>query len=137
MLYTLYTVYRVQFTKPEIKERTTKGWKKPGFFQNKTSPSLVGFVGLFLWFYTVFFGFFNLKVVETYLNNNIVVIIGFNYNKYSLNTKLSSPFFIGGLYRGNTAIFFYYSSLNEFQTASIFSLGYIFLIGGGATQINR
>ena len=66
-------------------------------------------------------------------NSNIVVIIGFNYNKYSLNTKLSSPFFIGGLYRGNTAIFFYYSSLNEFQTTYIFSLGYIFLIGVGAT----
>jgi len=34
-------------------------------------------------------------------NNNIVVTIDY---KYSLNTAISPPFFIGGLHRGNTAI---------------------------------
>ena len=69
-------------------------------------------------------------------NNNYVAIIGYNHNKYSSNTKLSPPIFIGGLYRGNTAIF-YILKFYEFQTSSIFSLGYIFLIGGGATYFEN
>ena len=39
-------------------------------------------------------------------NNDIVVIIGYNHIKILLNTVISPPFFIGGLFRGNTAIFY-------------------------------
>ena len=45
-------------------------------------------------------------------NNSIVEIIGFNHNKYLSNTKISPPFFTGGLYRGKTTIFFCHSSMN-------------------------
>ena len=63
----------------------------------------------------------NFKVKK---NNKIVVIIGFHHNKYSSNTIISSPFFIGGPFKENAAIFyiiflwisdcFYFLTLNIF-----------------------
>ena len=61
-------------------------------------------------------------------NNNNIVIIGYNYNKYSSNTIISPS---------SCKLHFFKFQYYEFQTSSIFSLEYIFLIGGGATQINR
>ena len=64
-------------------------------------------------------------------NDNIDVMIGCNHNKYSSNAIYNITSL---LHSENTAIFLYHSSIN-FRL--ILFLGYIFLIGGGATQINR
>ena len=88
---------------------------KPRVFFNQPSVIFGGLFGVFqfesswklLKFILIHNNYLsNLVNFKVKKNNNIVVIIGYNHNKYSSNTIISPPFFIGGPFKGNAAIFY-------------------------------
>ena len=116
----------------KILNTSNTGLEKPGFltspvwflggafrgFQFESSWKLLKFILIHKNYLS---NLVNFKVKK---NNKIVVIIGFHHNKNSSNTIISSPFFIGGPFKGNAAIFyiiflwisdcFYFLTLNIF-----------------------
>ena len=83
-----------------------RGWIVFWFVLGLEKPSPVDFIGFFLGF----FGFFNLKVVKTFIamKNNNDVIVGYYHIKmlFKFNNVISL------IHDGNTEIFWYYRSIN-------------------------